>query len=131
MARLASLEDPYRDIIDRTIEEVSSERQPDEPPSLLTGAVRVALDTAFHHDTVEKIDQELQSLSKSTDEAVSGWAKETLAALQLRSPTSLKVALQAIRKGRRMTLLEALQMELEIATAFCVSKLLVFPFIFK
>jgi 3-hydroxyisobutyryl-CoA hydrolase len=113
-------------MIDRTIEEFSSERQPDEPPPPFIGAKRAALDMAFRHDSVEKIIEELKTLSNSTDVAVSGWAAETLTALQLRSPTSLKVALSAIRRGKTMNLLEALQMELEIATAYCVGNLLVF-----
>jgi 3-hydroxyisobutyryl-CoA hydrolase len=126
--RLAALEDPQRDLVDRTIEELVSEREADEIPSRLTGAVRTALDSAFRHSSVENVFEELESLSNSSDEAVSVWAKETLAALNLRSPTSLKVALQAIRKGKKMTLLEALQMELGIATAFCVSKFFIFPY---
>jgi len=117
--RLASLEDPYRDIIDRAIEELSSEREPDEPLAPFTGAKRVALDSCFRHDSVEKIIEDLTHFSTAVDATVSTWAKETLATLQLRSPTSLKVALIAIRKGRTMSLLEALQMEMGIATAYC------------
>jgi 3-hydroxyisobutyryl-CoA hydrolase len=70
---------------------------------------------------VEKIIEELEGFTVNEDPAVSQWANQTLKALHLRSPTSLKVALKAIRAGRQMPLLEALDMELKIATAFCVS----------
>lgn len=119
--RLSALEDPYRDLIDRTIEELSSEREPDELPAPFIGAKRSALDTAFRHNSVEKIIEDLDSYSSDSDAAVSRWAKETLSTLHMRSPTSLKVALEAIRRGKDLTLLEALQMELGIATAYCVS----------
>jgi 3-hydroxyisobutyryl-CoA hydrolase len=70
---------------------------------------------------VEEIMQELESFVGSSDKVVSDWAQATLDALQLRSPTSLKVALEAIRRGKNMDLLGALQMEIKIATAYCVS----------
>lgn len=70
---------------------------------------------------MEEIIVELQSILKgSTHESVRSWAQETLDALSMRSPTSLKVALAAVRRGKNMPLLEALQMEMNIATAFCV-----------
>lgn len=52
---------------------------------------------------------------------IRAWAEETLSVMNMRSPTSLKVALEAIRKGKQLSLLEALNMELKIATAYCVS----------
>lgn len=105
---------------------MSCEREPDEQPSPFTGAKRIALDTAFRHGTVEAIFKELETLSKIDNEEVKKWAADTLATLQLRSPTSLKVALEAVRRGSRMTLLQALDMELKIAAAFCVRKFVAF-----
>lgn len=122
LERLAALEHPHPTIIDRAIEELSLEHQSDERlTSTLTGKIRSALDYAFRHDAVEKILEDLKSFLDHGDESVRDWAKNTLAMLELRSPTSLKVALKAIRKGRDLTLLEALNMELKIATAYCVS----------
>ena len=118
--RLASLEDAHISVIDRTIEEFASERLPEEPPTPLTGETRIALDWAFRHDRVEGILADLESLKDHSNPSVSQWAYKTLGALHLRSPTSLKVSLKAIRTGRQMTLLEALQMEVKIAGAFCV-----------
>jgi 3-hydroxyisobutyryl-CoA hydrolase len=117
---LAELNQPHPSLIDRTIEDLSCEREPDEPRSPFTGAKRIALDTAFRHNTVEAIFNELETLSKIDNEEVKKWAADTLTTLHLRSPTSLKVALEAVRRGSRMSLLQALDMELKIATAFCV-----------
>jgi 3-hydroxyisobutyryl-CoA hydrolase len=119
--RLAVLENAHPSVIDNTIEEFSSERQLDEAPTPFTGVKRDALDFAFRHNRVEDIFADLESFVTHKDTAISQWAAETIATLNLRSPTSLKVALKAIRKGKNMTLLEALEMELKIATAYCVS----------
>lgn len=85
------------------------------------GAVRNALDSAFRHNSVEEILESLETFSSSADIRVNGWAKQTLEILHMRSPTSLKVALAAIRRGGDMSLQDALQMEMGIATAYCVS----------
>lgn len=108
-------------MIDITIEELSSEREPEEAPSRLTGNTRAALDHAFRHGRVEPIFEDLETFSTSEDASVRQWATETLAALRVRSPTSLKVALKAIRKGNQLGVRKALQMELRISTAYCVS----------
>ena len=108
-------------MIDSTIEECSQERDPDEPPASLIQTKRVAVDTAFSHNKVEDIISSLKGIEQEHEaKDIRDWASATLAALELRSPTSLKVALMAIRKGKTLPLLEALQMELNIATAFCV-----------
>ncbi|KAK0441016.1 3-hydroxyisobutyryl-CoA hydrolase [Armillaria borealis] len=120
---LAGVEDADYEIasveVNGILEENSAERESDEPSSLLVGATRVALDSAFRHDSVEKIIDDLTRLKSDKDELVSGWASKTLELLLLRSPTSLKVALAAIRRGRNLDLWEALNMELRIATAYC------------
>ncbi|TRM59303.1 ClpP/crotonase-like domain-containing protein [Schizophyllum amplum] len=99
---------------------MSGERLPEDPPFQLTGDVRVALDYAFRHDTVEQIVEELETLSsKDNNEAVRQWASETLATLKERSPTSLKLALYSLRKGKNISLLQALRLEHQLATAYC------------
>ncbi|KDR81742.1 hypothetical protein GALMADRAFT_135147 [Galerina marginata CBS 339.88] len=117
--RLAELDQPHASLVDRTIEDLSAEREPSEPPAPLTGAKRVALDYAFRHNTVEEIVKDLEIFAQSEDMEVAKWAANTLTMLHLRSPTSLKVALEAIRRGSKLSLLQALDMELKIATAFC------------
>ncbi|TFY76588.1 hypothetical protein EWM64_g7424 [Hericium alpestre] len=123
LERLATIEDPTLAQINAAIEELYFEREPSDPVPPLTGAIRVALDKAFGQDTVEGIVRTLRQLAEGADAPetadVVQWAKNTLATLEERSPTSLKVALMAIRKGRTLNLLEALQMELNIAAAYC------------
>lgn len=121
LSHLAEFDNPSFSQIHRTIEELHAERQAHEPSNQLTGLVRQALDTAFGHNTVEEIMQSLEILEDALDTRVQAWAKRTLKTLHMRSPTSLKVALSALRRGKQMTLLEALQMEIRIASAFCVS----------
>jgi len=116
-------------LIDRTIEDFAAEREPTEPPAPFTGAKRIALDSAFRHNKVEHIIEDLEMFSHtSANTSVKQWASDTLAMLHMCSPTSLKVALKAIRRGKKMSLLETLNMELKIATAFCVSFI---PFLFN
>ncbi|KAF8077771.1 3-hydroxyisobutyryl-CoA hydrolase [Lyophyllum atratum] len=117
--RLSALENAHPSVINSTVEEFTAERLPEEPPLALVGETRDALDYAFRHNKVEKIVQDLNKLAEHTSPAVSQWAIQTLKTLHLRSPTSLKVALKAIRQGEKMTLLQALDMELKIATAYC------------
>ncbi|KAG6851294.1 hypothetical protein H0H93_011730 [Arthromyces matolae] len=117
--RLASLEKAIPRVVNNTIEEFSAERLPGEKPYIFSGQVREALDYAFRHDQVEQIFEDLEVLVNHSSVAVSEWAKQTLEALHMRSPTSLKVTLKAIRQGKQMSLSETLQMELNIATAFC------------
>ncbi|KAG6334736.1 hypothetical protein ID866_4354 [Astraeus odoratus] len=119
LSRLTEFENPSFSQINRTIEELHAERQPHEPHGKLTGTVRRALDTAFSHNTVEEIFQNLEALTGTPDIRVQSWAKQTLQTLRMRSPTSLKVALSALRRGKDMSLLEALQMEIGIATSYC------------
>lgn len=107
-------------MINSTIDQFYFESDADEKPSPLKGSVRVALDSAFSHQSVEKILASLESYTSSSDAAVSAWATETLKSLELRSPTSLRIALQAFRRSKHSTLSEALHTELGIATALCV-----------
>jgi len=117
---LASLEDPTAEMINSTIEQCYYEPEASEPPVPLTGSVRVALDSAFSRKSVEKIFESLEKYKQSSDEQVKAWATSTLEALNLRSPTSLRVALFALRQSKDGGLLDALRTELGIATALCV-----------
>lgn len=119
--RLSNLEVADKSNIDRALEELCSEREQEEPPPPFINEKRAALDVAFGHDKVEMIFSDLELLSNDVDPAIREWAAQTLQMLKDRSPTSLKVALRAIRLGKTQTLTEALNMELKIATAFCAS----------
>ncbi|KAL0059988.1 3-hydroxyisobutyryl-CoA hydrolase [Marasmius tenuissimus] len=115
----SSQEEYYRRV-NQIIEENASEvEQPGSLVSDFVGAKRAAVDYAFRHDEVEKIYEDLRTLTEHGDPEIRQWASTTLENLNLRSPTSLKVALRAIRSGRTKTLLQALNMELQIAIACC------------
>lgn len=107
-------------MINSTIEQCYYEPEASEPPVALTGSVRVALDSAFSRKSVEGILESLEKYKQSSDEKVKAWATSTLEALNLRSPTSLRVALFALRQNKDGGLLDALRTELGIATALCV-----------
>jgi 3-hydroxyisobutyryl-CoA hydrolase len=118
--RLAALEDASFDAINATIEEHVADLSPGDVRNHLVGPVRTAVDKVFRQNNITKMIKELNRATQALDENVRVWGKATLETLSQRSPTSLKVALKAIRKGQAMKLSEALQMELGIATAFCV-----------
>lgn len=117
---LASLENPTMEMINSTIEQCHYEAEASEPPVPLTASVRAALDSAFSQKTVDGIFGSLESYTRSPDEQVKAWATSTLEALNLRSPTSLRVALHALRMNKDGGLIDALRTELGIATALCV-----------
>lgn len=119
---LAALEKPTYAQVNEAIEDLHYDIEPTDLVAPLSGPIRVALDSAFSQETIEDILATLQSfVANDTGVDVVQWAKDTLAILEGRSPTSLKIALMAIRKGKLLDLLESFKMELGIATAFCVS----------
>jgi 3-hydroxyisobutyryl-CoA hydrolase len=120
LAALSSLADSSPEAINRTIEEHSAEISPEDPSGAFGGERRKVLDACFSHNRVESIIKDLEDVASSTGSQAQ-WAQETLDAMLARSPTSLRVALQAVRRGKHKELADALQMEMGIATAFCVS----------
>ncbi len=108
-------------LVNDTILQFTAQREPEEPRTPLRGDVRVALDHSFSHNTVEGIVESLTAYTRSRNTKVRTWAVETLGKLSVQSPTSLKVALEAIRTGSNMSLRQCLQTELNIAHAYCVS----------
>jgi 3-hydroxyisobutyryl-CoA hydrolase len=118
---LAGLEKPTHAQVNEAIEDLHYDREPSDPIAPLSGEIRVALDSAFSQSTVQGIISALQTyVTGETTAEVVQWAKDTLSILEERSPTSLEVALAAIRKGKSLDLLESFKMELGIATAYCV-----------
>ncbi|KAI0256543.1 3-hydroxyisobutyryl-coenzyme A hydrolase [Lactifluus subvellereus] len=117
---LATLEKPTYSQVNEAIEDLHHDRESADPVASLSGGIRVALDSAFSQETVEGIVAALENITRGNAGAdVVQWAKDTLAILEERSPTSLKLALMAIRKGKSLDLLECFKMELGIAAAFC------------
>lgn len=133
LERLGNLENPDKAQINQAIEEFSDDvdgvrlgAKNGSAPSIIVGPVRRALDYAFAPSEVEGIFSRLEELSENNESKPPGvqqWAKDTLEALKLRSPTSLKVALEAVRRasGDGFRLSDAFQTELGIATACVVS----------
>jgi 3-hydroxyisobutyryl-CoA hydrolase len=107
-----------------SINALHAEREPSEPPMPFSGAVRQALDKTFSRNTVEEILKELHQYANGQVVGVKEvvqWAKNTITMMEDRSPTSLRVALKAIRRGKKMTLFDAFDMELGLVSKFCVS----------
>jgi enoyl-CoA hydratase/carnithine racemase len=73
--------------------------------------MRTAIDRHFAHETVEAI---AASLESERAEGFVEWAARTRAALDKRSPTMLKVALEQIRRGARLSLADCFRMELDL-----------------
>ncbi|PAV23801.1 3-hydroxyisobutyryl-coenzyme A hydrolase isoform 1 [Pyrrhoderma noxium] len=115
---ISSIENPSYAQINSIIEEHYGEPLANEPGNTFVNELREAVDTAFGKDTVEDIISTLEELMQSKSEIVAKWAESTLSSLNMRSPTSLKVALEAIRRGKKLTLSQALGMEMGIANAF-------------
>jgi enoyl-CoA hydratase/carnithine racemase len=73
--------------------------------------LRPAIDRHFAHATVEAI---AGSLEAERAPEFAEWAARTRAALDKRSPTMLKVALEQIRRGSRLALADCFRMELDL-----------------
>lgn len=101
-------------LVNQTISEFSTGLPSvQEEPILLAGNLRNAIDRCFRYNNVEEI---FQALEKETEQKE--WAQKTLETLSIRSPTSLKVALRALRLGKKWTIDETFQREHGIAAHF-------------
>jgi enoyl-CoA hydratase len=69
---------------------------------------REAIDAAFSADTVEDILLRLEAMGTA-------WARDTAKTLRSRSPSSLKVALKAMRAGRTLGFDDAMRMEFRVS----------------
>lgn len=72
------------------------------------------IEECFSHDTVESIFMALNTREST-------WATQTLETLKQKSPTSLKVTLQALRRGLALDLPACLQMEYRLSEHFMQS----------
>jgi enoyl-CoA hydratase len=93
---------------------VSSE---DGPIAAATGAIN----NTFAADTVEAV---LQNLDRAAapENAHSAWAAATAATIRTRCPTSLKIALAQVRRGRNMTFEECMRTEFRIVSRIVYGK---------
>ena len=82
-----------------------------ELPDPPFAALAPAIEQHFAHDSVAAI---RQSLADETRPAYRDWAAETLKVIDSRSPLSLCVTLEMLRRGRTLSLAECFAMELKL-----------------
>ncbi|KAI9322483.1 ClpP/crotonase-like domain-containing protein [Dichotomocladium elegans] len=112
--RLTDLETSDHEVIHRVIEEFVEPLSPEKTG--LAQAQRDSIDRCFRYDTVEEI---LAALEREKQTA---WVRETKHRILSSSPSSLKVTLRSLRKGRSMTLCQCLKMEFDLVQKFMVTK---------
>lgn len=91
---------------------------PPSPHGDLVGSLRKAIDRCFSKGTIEEIITALEEESKSSSAELSKWAEDTLKTLKMRSPTSLKVTLEQIRRGKSWSIAETFVREHTMAKNF-------------
>ncbi len=84
----------------------------DKPPAAHITTLQPEIDRLFGGETVEEI---LNALFKDESDNAQKWAK----AMAGKAPTSLKVALEQLRRGKDMSLADVLTMEFRLSQAFC------------
>ncbi|CAG8653964.1 7404_t:CDS:2 [Acaulospora morrowiae] len=108
--RLSELESDDHEIINAAIEEFVAECDEKHIYSL-GGEIRKSIDRCFNKDTVEEIIDALEK--ENTD-----WSKKTIETISLMSPTSLKVTLMELRRGKKMVITDCFKMEYGLAQKF-------------
>lgn len=74
------------------------------------------INKCFGEQTVEDIMSNLTQLAQSSvEKAVADWANQTIATLRKMSPTSLKVTLELMRRGRQSSFKSCFRMECTLA----------------
>ncbi|KAL1923073.1 mitochondrial 37S ribosomal protein mS47 [Calcarisporiella thermophila] len=110
--RLMELESSDYGVINAAIEEVA-DSDPHHHFSL-GGEIRKIIDKCFCHNNLEEI-------VKALDEDPSEFAKMTKDTLLQMSPTSLRVTLEQLRRGKEMSIAECFKMEYRLAQQFLVT----------
>lgn len=102
--RLAEIEAPDHDQVHKIIEEFAVDM--DHRPEVYTlhGEERQTIDHCFKHDTAEEIIKALQ-------ENGSKFALETRDTILKRSPSSVKITLENLKRGSTLSFMECLKME--------------------
>ncbi|KAK3680253.1 3-hydroxyisobutyryl-CoA hydrolase [Recurvomyces mirabilis] len=112
-------------IIDSTIEEFCTGLPHDKPPgsSVVGGNTRAAIDYVFQPvNTISEVLDALTGLEENASgtapQEVQDWAKRTKATILSRSPTSVRVTMRQLRKGRGWNIAETFAREGIIADRF-------------
>ncbi|KAI8970052.1 ClpP/crotonase-like domain-containing protein [Mycotypha africana] len=103
-SKLDALQSPQLDEIDELIGKYSVSKNHEPTVYTLYGQNRVIIDKCFKYDTVEQIIDAL-------NEDGSQFALQTVDTILKRSPTSLKVTLEHLRRGINLSLKNCLRME--------------------
>jgi 3-hydroxyisobutyryl-CoA hydrolase len=121
--------DPFNKVAHERAEEVLSK-------SAFVGARRLALDYAFGQDRAEDVIVALQDLAQGnvdskagkalqkigadvSQDGIAAWASTTLKTLEQKSPRSLKVTFESVRRARAYDVSQAFHADMRLATAFC------------
>ncbi|KAG0743323.1 hypothetical protein G6F57_000490 [Rhizopus arrhizus] len=112
--KLIDLESSEHEIIQRVLEKFV-EQKPVKYVAFQKDA-REIIDRCFGYDTIEGILAALDREKSTT------WTRETKQKLLSMSPTSLKVTLRALRKGRTLSLVDCLKMEFDLIQKFLVTR---------
>ncbi|RHZ71436.1 hypothetical protein Glove_258g41 [Diversispora epigaea] len=108
--RLSEIECDDNEVINMAIEDYVFESNKDHVYSL-SGDVRKAIDRCFKFESVEEIIEALEA--ENTE-----WATKTKKTILSLSPTSLKVTLNALRKGKKKVITDCFKMEFILAQKF-------------
>lgn len=131
--RLAHLEQPadaksMHELINTAINEFTIDADAaSKLANPLSGRIREAIDVSFRHTDLQRILADLDKLAEgkhadarfADDAAVANWAGKTAAAIRLRSPTSCAVTVEALKRGRKMSIDEVFDQDMRISSA-CV-----------
>lgn len=98
---------PAQETLTRLASAMGSTELPDAPFKALFPAI----ETHFAHDSVAAI---CQSLAQEDRPEYRDWAAETLKVIDSRSPLSVSVTLEMLRRGRTLSLAECFRMELHL-----------------
>ncbi|KAJ2778841.1 3-hydroxyisobutyryl-CoA hydrolase [Coemansia javaensis] len=101
-------------VVNDAIEEFAAQPE-DAPIEYSLAGVRGCIDRCFQHNTVEAIVDALRDEASGAEHAA--WAQATLDALARMSPSSLKLTLEQLRKGRQLNIQQAFALELRLAEA--------------
>ncbi|KAJ3147559.1 hypothetical protein HDU86_007957 [Geranomyces michiganensis] len=112
MSRLAELETDEREVVNSVLEEFVGDSDLEKWKNWsLGGEVGTLIDRCFKYNTIEEIIEALEKESSS-------FAKKTIGVIKSQSPTSLKVTLEQLRRGRKQSFADCFQMEYNMVREF-------------
>jgi enoyl-CoA hydratase len=98
----------------QNIDETLAKFHVETSPALF--AHKGSIERAFKAETVEDI---ITRLKNDVTLAQDAFAAKTLATMHLKSPTSMKIALEQVKRGAKLTFEQVMQMEYRIVSRIC------------